>query len=203
MGALEGQVVGVVGLGYVGLPLAEAVFGAGARVVGLDSSPGVIARLCTGSSHVADVSDQAVADMLAGSAIFTTDAGQLASCDTFVICVPTPLKEKYPDLSAVLAAAEAVGAALSAGDLVILESTTYPGTTQDVVAPLLERTSGLIAGRDFRVAFSPERIDPGNPRFGIRNTTKVIGGLTPRRHRSSRVVLLGVCGRGVPGRQSC
>ena len=169
MGALEGQVVGVIGLGYVGLPLAEAVSGAGARVIGLDSSPSVIERLSSGSSHVADVSDGAVADMLAAHATFTTDVAELASCQVFVICVPTPLKDKYPDLSAVLAATEAVGAALSADDLVVLESTTYPGTTQDVVAPLLERTSNLVPGRDFHLAFSPERIDPGNVSFGIRN----------------------------------
>ena len=179
MGALDGQVVGVIGLGYVGLPLAEAVSGAGARVVGYDTSAPLVERLAAGNSHVGDVPGQAVKEMLERRALFTTDAAALGDCAVFVICVPTPLKEKYPDLGAVRAASQVVGAAMSAGDLVILESTTYPGTTKDVVAPILAEASGLVPGKDFHLAFSPERIDPGNSRYGIRNTTKVVGGLTP------------------------
>ncbi|WP_116248628.1 nucleotide sugar dehydrogenase, partial [Nocardiopsis sp. FIRDI 009] len=166
------------GLGYVGLPLAAEAVSAGLRVVGLDVNERVVTGLNAGTSHVDDLSDQDVAAMLRGGFTATTDPARLASARTIVICVPTPLSpEGGPDLGAVTSAARAIAAHLSPGTLVILESTTYPGTTEEVVRPLLEE-SGLVAGSDFHLAFSPERIDPGNTTFGVANTPKVVGGLT-------------------------
>ncbi|MEX2288746.1 MAG: nucleotide sugar dehydrogenase [Mycobacteriales bacterium] len=162
----------VVGLGYVGLPLAVALAEAGVAVVGYDVDPLRVAELRSGRSGIEDVPDAAVAGIG-----FTADPSDTAGCSTYVLCVPTPLREGMPDLGAVQAAARAVATVLSPGDLVVLESTTYPGTTEEVVAPLLDAGSGLAAGRDYLLAYSPERIDPGNPTYGIRNTPKVVGGL--------------------------
>ena len=171
--------VAVIGLGYVGLPLAQAASAAGLSVVGLDVSTGVVESLRAGRSHVDDIDDAALAAMLAAGFAPTTDAAGIADADVVVICVPTPLDaDGAPDLTAVRGAARSIAAHLRRGHLVVLESTTYPGTTEDVVRPMLEE-SGLIAGRDFHLAFSPERIDPGNALFGMRNTPKVVGGLTP------------------------
>ena len=133
-----------------------------------------------GRSHIDDITDAEVAEMLAAGFRATADATTLEAQDVIVICVPTPLSEADgPDLSAVRAAAQTAGRLLKAGTLVSLESTTYPGTTEEVVRPLLEKASGLTAGIDFCLAFSPERIDPGNPVYGFRNTPKIVGGLTP------------------------
>ena len=171
--------VAVIGLGYVGLPLAVEVARVGLLVSGLDVDPGVVASLRQGRSHVDDVSDAEVAAALRSGLGASTDESVLRGADTVVICVPTPLRsDGGPDLQAVEAATQAVARHLRPGMLVVLESTTYPGTTDEVVRPLLERT-GLRAGVDFSLAFSPERIDPGNPRFGLRNTPKVVGGHTP------------------------
>lgn len=170
----------VVGLGYVGLPLAQEATRAGLRVVGLDVDGVVVDALNQGASHVDDLSDRDVAAMLEGGFRATTDPGALAGADTVVICVPTPLgAEGGPDLSAVRAAVAAVAEHVHSGQLVVLESTTYPGTTDEVVRPLLEEASGLVAGEDFHLAFSPERIDPGNPTWGLANTPKVVGGIDP------------------------
>ncbi|AGL20394.1 nucleotide sugar dehydrogenase [Actinoplanes sp. N902-109] len=172
--------VAILGLGYVGLPLAQQATRAGLTVFGFDVNAAVVAALGAGRSHVDDLSDADVAEMLAGGFRAGTDETLIGTADTAVICVPTPLAEgDGPDLRAVIGATEAVGRNLRPGMLVVLESTTYPGTTEDVVAPLLEKLSGLRAGIDFHVAFSPERIDPGNERFGPRNTPKVVGGMTP------------------------
>jgi UDP-N-acetyl-D-glucosamine dehydrogenase len=168
----------VIGLGYVGLPLAQAATAAGLQGVGLDNSASLVASLSSGHSHVDDLSDDDVRAMLDGGFSATSCASVLQRADTIVICVPTPLaKEGGPDLSAVLGAAASVRDNLRPGSLVILESTTWPGTTEEVLLPLLEE-SGLVAGRDFDLAFSPERIDPGNATFGITNTPKVVGGHT-------------------------
>ena len=168
----------VVGLGYVGLPLAQAATGAGLSVRGLDLNQQIVEGLNAGRSHVDDLSDADIGEMLANGFRATSDSTVLAEADTIVICVPTPLSEDGgPDLGAVLAATRAIAANLRAGQLVILESTTYPGTTDEDVRPLLE-ASGLVAGKDFSLAFSPERIDPGNPVYGMRNTPKVVGGHT-------------------------
>ncbi|BCJ54700.1 UDP-N-acetyl-D-glucosamine dehydrogenase [Actinoplanes sp. NBRC 14428] len=170
----------ILGLGYVGLPLAQQAIRAGMSVLGFDVNPAVVAALGAGRSHVDDLSDADVAEMIAGGFRTTADETRIAEAGTAVICVPTPLSEgDGPDLRAVTGATGAVGRNLRPGMLVVLESTTYPGTTDDVVRPLLEKLSGLTAGIDFHVAFSPERIDPGNERFGAHNTPKVVGGYTP------------------------
>jgi UDP-N-acetyl-D-glucosamine dehydrogenase len=168
----------VLGLGYVGLPLAAEAVSSGLRVTGFDVSDRVVDGLNQAISHVDDLSSDDVAMMLDQGFSATTDPACLATARTIVICVPTPLSaEGGPDLGAVTSAAKAIAAYLTPGTLVILESTTYPGTTDEVVRPLLEE-SGLVAGSDFHLAFSPERIDPGNPTFGVANTPKVVGGLT-------------------------
>lgn len=169
----------VIGLGYVGLPLAQEAVRSGLSVVGLDISPAVVDGVNAGRSHVDDLSDADVAAMVAGGFRATADPAVLAEADAVVICVPTPLSEDGgPDLSAVLAATDAVATALRPGQLVVLESTTYPGTTDTLVRPRLEAT-GLTVGTDVHLAFSPERIDPGNPVHHVRNTPKVVGGVTP------------------------
>lgn len=169
----------VVGLGYVGLPLAQAATAAGVSVVGLDRSAAVVEGLTAGRSHVDDLSDRDIAQMRAAGFSATTDPSVLASADAAVICVPTPLGEDgSPDLRAVMSATRDIAGHLHSGMLVVLESTTYPGTTDEVVRPILE-SGGLIAGKDFHLAFSPERIDPGNPTYGMVNTPKVVGGHTP------------------------
>jgi nucleotide sugar dehydrogenase len=168
----------VIGLGYVGLPLAQEASRAGLAVTGLDVSAGVVDGLNAGRSHVDDLSDADISEMLERGFTATTDASVIADAHAVVICVPTPLTpEGGPDLGAVLGATRAIGEHLQPGQLIVLESTTYPGTTDDEVRPVLE-AGGLAAGRDFHLAFSPERIDPGNPEFGMRNTPKVVGGHT-------------------------
>jgi len=170
----------IIGLGYVGLPLAREAARAGLDVTGLDVKRATVDGLNAGRSHVDDLSDADVAAMVAAGFRATTDVADIAAGpDVIVICVPTPLSESDgPDLTAVTAAAETAGRLLRAGTLVVLESTTYPGTTDEVVRPLLEKASGLTAGLGFRLAFSPERIDPGNAVYGVRNTPKVVGGIT-------------------------
>jgi UDP-N-acetyl-D-glucosamine dehydrogenase len=170
----------VIGLGYVGLPLAcEAAF-SGLKVVGYDLNGEVVAQLNSGRSHVGDVSAADLAEMLAKGFRATAAESDVGTPATVVICVPTPLgPASAPDLTAVRAATEMAGRLLKPGMLIVLESTTYPGTTDEVVRPVLEKASGLTAGVEFSLAFSPERIDPGNPRYGIRNTPKVVGGHTP------------------------
>ncbi|MFM8772808.1 MAG: nucleotide sugar dehydrogenase, partial [Actinomycetota bacterium] len=169
----------VIGLGYVGLPLAQEATRSGLSVTGFDVSERVVEGLRSGRSHVDDLSDGDIADMLAAGFEATTDPSVIADADAIVICVPTPLTpEGGPDLGPVLGATRAIAIHLRPGHLIVLESTTYPGTTDDEVRPILE-AGGLVAGRDFHLAFSPERIDPGNPTFGMRNTPKVVGGHTP------------------------
>ena len=169
----------IVGLGYVGLPLAQHVVQSGPEVVGLDSSAAVVEGLNSGVSHVDDLSDADISAMLELGFRASIDPSVVREADTVVICVPTPLSEDGgPDLSAVASAATAVGDHLQAGTLVVLESTTYPGTTEEFLLPILEARSGLSAGQDFALAFSPERIDPGNAVYGVKNTPKVVGGMT-------------------------
>jgi UDP-N-acetyl-D-glucosamine dehydrogenase len=169
----------VIGLGYVGMPLAREATLAGLSVVGFDLNEQVVAGLNSGRSHVDTVSDADVAEMVAGGFRATTAETETGAPETIVICVPTPLSPDHiPDLSAVREAAELTGRILRPDMLVILESTSYPGTTDEVVRPLLEKISGLTAGLDFYLAFSPERIDPGNTTYGLRNTPKVVGGHT-------------------------
>jgi UDP-N-acetyl-D-glucosamine dehydrogenase len=169
----------VIGLGYVGLPLAVHAARAGFRVTGYDISATIADGLMAGRSHVDDVTDAEVAGMLCRGFAATTNEAGIGPQDVIVICVPTPLSAAGgPDLSAVRAATETAGRLLRPGTLVSLESTTYPGTTEEVVRPLLEKASGLSAGLGFSLAFSPERIDPGNPGYGFANTPKIVGGVT-------------------------
>jgi UDP-N-acetyl-D-glucosamine dehydrogenase len=168
----------VVGQGYVGLPLAERAVEAGYDVVGFDTDKGRVDRLLRGESFVDDLTDSDVAGML-GSRRFhpTDDPDAMAGFDVVVVSVPTPLRDGAPDLTAIEDAARSVGRHVRPGCCVILESTTYPGTTEDVFVPILDAVSGLRAGRDFTVGYSPERIDPGNATWGFRNTPKVVAGI--------------------------
>lgn len=168
----------VIGLGYVGLPLAAEATHAGMKVRGYDVNAGVVEGLNAGSSHVDDLTNADVAKLVAQGFSATNDPAVLTESETIVICVPTPLGEDGgPDLRAVESAARAISEHLRRGQLVILESTTFPGTTETVLQPILDR-SGLIAGEDYDLVFSPERIDPGNKTFGAKNTPKVVGGTT-------------------------
>jgi UDP-N-acetyl-D-glucosamine dehydrogenase len=173
--------VGVIGLGYVGLPLAIEFARAGFHVTGIDLDARKVDAINRGESYIQDVSEHDVATLREnGRLAATTDASVIATLDTINICVPTPLrKTKDPDLSFVIAAVTAVADHLHPGMLIILESTTYPGTTDEVVKPALE-AGGLVAGKDFFLAFSPERVDPGNPYYHTHNVPKVVGGLTPK-----------------------
>jgi nucleotide sugar dehydrogenase len=169
----------VVGLGYVGLPLAVRAQHAGLRTAGYDISAAVVDGLSRGRSHVSDVSDRDVAALSGGGFTATTDPAVIGAADTVVICVPTGLTpERLPDVGAVRAAATSVAGQLRPGMMVVLESTVYPGVTQDVVLPILTAGSGLTVGEDFYLGYSPERVDPGNHLFGIANTPKVVSGHT-------------------------
>ena len=172
-------VVGVIGLGYVGLPLAVEVAEAGYRVLGFEVSDAVAASVNAGESHIGDVPSESLAPLTAdGRITATTDAARMGECDVVSICVPTPLnKIKDPDLSYVLSAAASIRETLRPGQVVILESTTYPGTTDEVLRPILEE-SGLVVGDDIFLCFSPERVDPGNETWQTKNTPKVLGGVT-------------------------
>jgi UDP-N-acetyl-D-glucosamine dehydrogenase len=171
----------VIGLGYVGLPLAVELAQAGFRVTGIDLDEKRVAMLQAGRSYIQDVSTSDVRVLArSGRLSATSDFGVLRKVDAVNVCVPTPLsKHRDPDVSHVVAAAEQVARHLHSGMLVVLESTTYPGTTDELILPLLEKT-GMKVGRDFFLAFSPERVDPGNPKFNTRNIPKVVGGVTPR-----------------------
>lgn len=170
----------VVGLGYVGLPLAARASEAGLSTVGHDICEEVVNGLRAGRSNIGDVPDELLSTMNAQGFLATTDPSVLAAADTIVLCVPTGLSDTgEPDLGAVRAAASTVSEHLRPGALVILESTSFPGTTEEIVLPLLQAGSGLIVGDDFHLAYSPERIDPGNTTFGVHNTPKIVGGVTP------------------------
>ena len=185
IGALEERIrsrtarVGIVGLGYVGLPLAVEFAKAGFQVTGIDISEAKTKRVNAGDSYVGDVPSSTLARLVeSGNLRATTDFAAVRELDTINICVPTPLrKTKDPDMSFIVSSCEAIGEYFHPGMLVILESTTYPGTTDEVVLPMLAK-NGLIAGRDFFLCFSPERVDPGNPKYQTVNIPKVVGGCT-------------------------
>jgi UDP-N-acetyl-D-glucosamine dehydrogenase len=189
--------IGIVGLGYVGLPLAVAFAEAGQRVVGVDISEARVNQLRAGESYIEDIPSeqlQAVASRIEA----TTRTARLGLCDAVIICVPTPLTpNREPDLGPLIGAAQVVSDALRAGQLVVLESTTYPGTTRERVLPILEET-GLVAGRDFYLAFSPERVDPGNEKHSLHNTPKILGGLTPACRNRAEALYGLVCEQVVP-----
>jgi UDP-N-acetyl-D-glucosamine dehydrogenase len=174
-------VVGVIGMGYVGLPLAVELGKERFRVIGIDISGRKVELVNSGISDIDDVAHTDLRPLVKkGKITATTDFSQLKQADVVTICVPTPLsKTKDPDVSYILSAVGEVQKYLHPGQLVILESTTYPGTTEELILPMLQET-GLVAGKDFFLAFSPERVDPGNRKFGTKNTPRVVGGITPR-----------------------
>ncbi len=184
--------IGIVGLGYVGLPLAVAFAEAGDEVVGLDTDSRRIEGTNAGRSHVEDIPDTALAP-LRERLRATANQADLASCEAIVICVPTPLTgSRDPDLTYLLESATALSSVLQPGQLVVLESTTYPGTTRERLLPILEE-SGLSAGRDFHLAFSPERIDPGRTDYTVRTTPKLVGGLTPACSERAEALYSRIC----------
>jgi UDP-N-acetyl-D-glucosamine dehydrogenase len=184
--------IGIVGLGYVGLPLAVAFAEAGHEVRGLDLDPAKVAALNAGRSYIEDVPDSALAPLgerLRASA----DYAEMAACEAVIVCVPTPLtNSREPDLTYLLEAARSISGVLRNGQLVVLESTTYPGTTRERLTPILEE-SGLGLGSDFHVAFSPERIDPGRTDYTIRTTPKLVGGMTAACTERARELYALVC----------
>ena len=192
-------ICGVVGLGYVGLPLAVELARAGYHVVGFDVSEPVCSGINRGLSHIQDITSEQLAQYVeAGKIEATTDMSRLGECDVISVCVPTPLaKTRDPDVSYVVAATESISAALRAGQLIILESTTYPGTTRELMLPMLEN-SGLLVGEDFFLCFSPERVDPGNEVWQVHNTPKVLGGVTRECLNAGYAVYSRVMERVVP-----
>jgi len=173
--------VGVIGLGYVGLPLAVELARAGFTAVGIDVVEEKVRRVNAGDSYIKDVPSAMLADVVkSGKLIATTDFSLLKTCDTVNICVPTPLrKTRDPDISYIVASVEQIAKYKHKDMLIVLESTTYPGTTEEVIMPMVEDENFQV-GRDFYLAFSPERVDPGNPRFNTKNIPKVVGGVTPK-----------------------
>lgn len=194
--------VGIIGLGYVGLPLAIGYAEAGFRAVGFDLSERTVGGLRAGTSHIEDIESSRIAAVVGSDRFLpTTDVADLGRCDVVFVCVPTPYDDqKTPDLSFIRAASETVASVLRPGMLVILQSTTSPGTTTQIMQPILER-GGLVAGSDFMLAFSPERVDPGNVRFTVRNTPKVVGGVDDRSTQCARALLEAVMDE--PGLVTC
>ncbi len=191
--------VGVIGLGYVGLPLAVAFGKCGFSVIGVDTDAERVFRLNAGESPVEDVGSDDLATLVAsGRLSITTDTSTLGGADAIIICVPTPLgKSREPDISHIVAAADAVATILRPGQLVVLESTTYPGTTEEVLLPRFG-ARGLTVGEEFFLAFSPERIDPGNKRFDLRAIPKLVGGVTPACSELTRVLYGQIVDRVIP-----
>ena len=171
--------IGIIGLGYVGLPLAVVFAEAGYNVIGFDLQSSVCKKLNSGFSHIKDIPNSKILNLIKTKLFFaTTEFQKLAECDLISICVPTPLnKISDPDLSYVISATENISKFLKKNQLIILESTTYPGTTKEIVLPILEK-SGLKVGEDFNLCYSPERVDPGNKIWGTKNTPKILGGVS-------------------------
>jgi UDP-N-acetyl-D-glucosamine dehydrogenase len=189
--------IGIVGLGYVGLPLAMEFASAGQQVIGIDVDAGKVAALRAGRSHIEDVPDAQLAGV-ADRCSYSTRFADLQAADAVLICVPTPLTaNREPELGPLLSAARALSGVIRAGQTIVLESTTFPGTTRDYLVPLLEE-SGLHAGEDFALAFSPERVDPGRTDYTIATTPKIVGGLTARCTERAAAVYDTICDRVVP-----
>jgi UDP-N-acetyl-D-glucosamine dehydrogenase len=184
--------IGIVGLGYVGLPLAVTFAEAGCDVIGIDVDPTKVAGLRQGRSHIEDIPDERLAAVVE-RCTFSTRFVELHEAEAILICVPTPLtRNREPELGPLLGATQALAGVIRAGQLIVLESTTFPGTTREHLVPLLEE-SGLRAGEDFALAFSPERVDPGRTDYTIRNTPKIVGGLTPACTERAAAVYERVC----------
>jgi UDP-N-acetyl-D-glucosamine dehydrogenase len=189
--------IGIVGLGYVGLPLAVSFAEAGEEVIGVDVDHGRVSELNAGRSPIEDITDERLQSVL-DSCMFTTRSVELHEAEAILVCVPTPLtRNREPDLGPLQSAAQALAGVVRRDQLIILESTTFPGTTRDHMVPLLEE-SGLRAGEDFALAFSPERVDPGRTDYTMRNTPKVVGGLTPACTDRAVAVYSRVCDEIVP-----
>lgn len=171
--------IGVVGLGYVGLPLAVEKVKAGYKVIGFDVQQARVDQVNSGVNYIGDVVDEELKEFTASNQLIaTTDYSKMQEVDAVAICVPTPLDiHQQPDTSYVEASAKEISKYMHKGMLVVLESTTYPGTTEEIIQPILEAT-GLKVGQDFFLAYSPERVDPGNKKFKTKNTPKVVGGVT-------------------------
>src|SRR4030067_2593288 len=172
--------IGILGLGYVGLPLAAAFGEAGFQVIGIDPDPRKVNSLNQGVSYIQDIPDQQISNLLQkGRLSATSDFSALSQCAAVSICVPTPLRKTGdPDMSFILSATEELAKYIHRGMIIVLESTTYPGTTREVLLPKLGKDKGLVVGQDFFLAFSPERVDPGREDWNTLNTPKVIGGIT-------------------------
>src|SRR5204863_4806625 len=189
--------IGIVGLGYVGLPLGVAFAEAGHEVVGVDADVRRVATVEAGESYVEDVPSERLRSLPAPLRA-TSRYADLAACEAVIIAVPTPLtRNREPDLGPLVSTGTALAGVLQEDQLVVLESTTYPGTTRERLAPLLEE-SGLAAGRDFNLAFSPERVDPGRTDYTMRNTPKVVAGLTPECLERAKALYSEVCDELVP-----
>ncbi|TVP98142.1 MAG: nucleotide sugar dehydrogenase [Planctomycetaceae bacterium] len=173
--------IAIIGLGYVGLPLGIQFASRGEKVLGVDVDAGKVAKIRAGQSYIRHIpADRIRAELDAGRLDATADLSRVAECEAVIICVPTPLsKNREPDISFILNTGAGIGPHLRRGMLVVLESTTYPGTTDGELRQVLEASSGMVAGQDFHLAFSPEREDPGNPRSQVADIPKVVGGLTP------------------------
>lgn len=173
--------IGIVGLGYVGLPLSLQFARSGAKVLGLDIDAFKVNSVTTGQSYIKHIASEDIKNLVAeGTFSASTDFSRVAELDAVIICVPTPLnKNREPDISYIIKTGEAIAPYLKAGVLVVLESTTYPGTTDEDLREVLEQGSKLVAGKDFHLAFSPEREDPGNPNSKVAKIPKIVGGFTP------------------------
>ena len=170
----------VIGLGYVGLPLAIEAANNKLKVAGYDINESVVDNLNKSTSHVEDITDKVLQDALSKDFLITTDSSVLGESEFIVISVPTPLTDYQPDLSYVEAATKSISENLTKGQIIILESTTYPGTTLEIVKPILEKNSNLVAGEDFLLGYSPERIDPGNKEWTFKNTPKIVSGINEK-----------------------
>jgi UDP-N-acetyl-D-glucosamine/UDP-N-acetyl-D-galactosamine dehydrogenase len=174
----HGRKLAVIGLGYVGLPVAVAFGRQGSRVIGFDIDSARISELKAGGDRTREVDP---GDLAVAKVVFTSDPRELSAADFFIVTVPTPIDQaRRPDLTALLRASTAVGKALKKGDIVVFESTVYPGATEEDCVPVLEQVSGLLAGRDFTVGYSPERINPGDKAHRFETITKIVAGQDAR-----------------------
>ena len=170
----------VIGLGYVGLPLAIEAANCKLKVAGYDINESVVNNLNKSVSHVEDISDKVLQDALSKDFLITSNSNILGDSEFIVISVPTPLTDYQPDLSYVEEATKSIADNLKKGQIIVLESTTYPGTTLEIVKPILEQNSNLVAGEDFLLGYSPERIDPGNKEWTFKNTPKIVSGINEK-----------------------
>lgn len=192
--------IGVMGMGYVGLPLARTFGKAGYRILAFDVDPQKVKMLNAGKSYIKHIPDSQIKTLIDSKRFSATaNMSELSKPDVIIICVPTPLsKTRDPDMSYVESTAHAIGKTLRAGQLVTLESTTYPGTTRDLIKPILEKASGLKAGKDFFLAYSPEREDPGRQDFTTETIPKVVGGYDPKSKKLAMAVYSTAISAAIP-----